>query len=301
MSDLRTAIVDYLGKLEARGGSPHTVRNYEIDLRELAEFLDGQKVTTLGAIHHPHLRAFLADRIEKGNGKATLARKAAALRGFFRWCVRDGRLKDSPAAALLTPRVQRPLPNYLTKDEAERLLEGAAESTHPFTAARETALFELIYGGGLRVSEAVGLAIDDIDLRAGVARVLGKGNKERLVPFGAPAIRALRLYLEARAGEGGPGLVPGPLFVNRRGGRLSPVSVRTFLRRRMNAANLGHKKLSPHGLRHSFATHLLDAGADLRAIQELLGHASIATTQRYTHVSMERLMETYRNSHPKGK
>ena len=300
MPHLRETAADYLNRLEGRGSSPHTVRNYTIDLRELAEYLDGEEIYDLPAITPRHLRGFMAARLASGNSKVTVARKAAAIRSFLKWCVRVGHLDHSPAASLLTPKTGRTLPRYLTQPETEQLLEGASEQEDAFTATRERALMELIYSAGLRVSEAVGLDLDDLELSQGTARVLGKGNKERMVPFGPPAIRALRDYFTVRKGLPA-GLKPGPLFINTRGGRLSTVSVRTFLKRRLGASNLGHKKLSPHGLRHSFATHLLDAGADLRSIQELLGHASIATTQRYTHVSMERLMETYRKAHPRGK
>jgi integrase/recombinase XerC len=296
----RNTAADWLAALQGRGASPHTLRNYEIDLRELADYLDAAGHFELARITAQDLRGFMAARLEAGNAKSSVGRKAAAIRSFFRWCVKIGHLPQSPAAVLLTPKAPRGLPKFLSRDETTQFLEGSVTQDDPLVAAREQALFELIYGAGLRVSEAVGLNIDDLELSSGVARALGKGNKERLVPFGAPAIRALREYLDQRRASPA-GLAPGPLFINKRGGRLTPQSVRNFLRRRMGAAGMAGKKLTPHGLRHSFATHLLDAGADLRAIQEMLGHANITTTQRYTHVSMDKLLDTYKKSHPRGK
>jgi integrase/recombinase XerC len=243
------------------------------------------------------VRGHVARLSRRGLARASIARKLAAVRSFLRHAVREGRLEANPATGVPTPRVPKGLPRDLTVDETFALLDHIEGDD--LAACRDRALLELLYAAGLRVSEAVALDLDDLDLRAGVLRVLGKGNKERMVPFGSKAAQALERWLTAARplrlnGDGRA------VFMNLRGGRLSDRSVRRVLDRRLREAAIA-TRVSPHALRHSFATHLLGAGADLRAIQELLGHASLSTTQRYTHVSTDALMRVYDRAHPRAR
>ncbi len=288
--------------LETERRSPLSTRTtYARTLGELAATcedlglpLDARRMTLLT------LRTFVARLFEKKNESATLAKKIATLRSFFRFLHRRGVIATSPAATLRAPKTPRPLPRFLTVDEAKRVVEAPAEddARDPRLAARDAAMLELLYGAGMRVSELAGLRIGDVDLEARTARVLGKGRKERLVPFGAPAVRALRAWLDSR-----PALVSArtdpadALFLGARGTHLRVRQVQNVVRR-YGALGAGRGDLHPHALRHSCATHLLDAGADLRGIQEMLGHASLGTTQRYTHVSIDRLMAVYDKAHP---
>jgi integrase/recombinase XerC len=238
----------------------------------------------------------LADLFKK-NSAASVARKLASLRSFFQYWVRKGALDNNPAKDVASPKVPRRLPNFLSIDEVFRLLD-SPKGTNPL-ASRDRAILELLYASGLRVSELVGLNIDQIDFTENVIRVVGKGNKERMVPIGAKAKEAVEKYIEARghlAGENGD---KHAVFVNRRGGRLTPRSVERLIQKYIKACGI-NKKVTPHVIRHTFATHLLNAGADLRGIQELLGHASLSTTQKYTHVSVDKLMEVYDKAHPKA-
>ena len=274
-----------------------TVETYGRTLRELAAFVDREKLPAdARALGTPALRAFLA-HLFPTHASATLARKIATLRSFFRWLLRRGLTERNPAAGLRSPKVPRPLPRFLTVDEAFRVVGAPAEDAHraPPLAARDAALLELLYGAGLRVSEVAGLRLGDVDRSARLVRVLGKGQKERLAPYGGPCAIALDAWLGARLG-----LVREPtdaLWLGLRGTRLTARQIQNVVRR-YGALGAGRGDLHPHALRHSCATHLLDAGADLRAIQELLGHASLATTQRYTHVSVDRLMAVYDKAHP---
>lgn len=291
--------LDYLR--DQRHVSPQTLRAYESDLRQFGEFLSAgsrddappplEKLDTLG------VRGFVARLSRQGLGKASIARKLSAVRSFLRHAEREGRIKTNPARGVATPRVPKGLPRDLTVDEMFNLLEHVQGDD--VAAARDLAILELLYAAGLRVGELIGLNLDDVDLSAGVVRVLGKGGKERMVPFGSKASRALRRWrdrsqeLRAKTGELA-------MFLNLRGGRLTDRSVRRILGRRLREAAI-HARVSPHALRHSFATHLLGAGADLRAIQELLGHASLSTTQRYTHVSTDAIMRVYDKAHPRAR
>jgi integrase/recombinase XerC len=271
--------------------SVHTQRAYLSDLRQLAAFL-GERGLTLDAATRDDLRAFLAARFG-ANSSATLARKQASLRAFYQHRVRMGHIADSPARRLVFPQRRASLPNVVSVDDCFALLE--APSARTPAGLRDRCALELLYGAGLRVSELVGL--DLADIQDDVLRVRGKGGKERLVPLVSKARAALLGYLERRAG-----LRPrdGALLLNRRGGRLTARSVARHLARYAVIAG-ARRHVHPHALRHSFATHLLDMGADLRGIQELLGHASLSTTQRYTHVSAERLLQTYEDAHPRAK
>jgi integrase/recombinase XerC len=294
---------------DERRFSPRTVLAYRTDLDRFADFWEKEFAnenagkTSLSKIDTLAVRSYLAHLHRARLSNRSLARHLSTLRSFFRWACREGHLEKNPARGLPSPRIPRTLPRALTLADTERLLEpdGGEETLLP---ERERALFELLYATGLRVSEAAGLDLEDVDFSARLVRVTGKGSRERIVPFGETAAEALREYLPVRAAlrraveDDDP--EPGePLFVNARGGRLTTRSMARLLKRRLRAAGLP-EEISPHALRHTFATHLLQAGADLRAIQELLGHASLSTTQKYTHLDAARLREVYRNSHPKA-
>ncbi len=291
---------------DERRFSPRTVEAYGKDLRRFTDFWERQFAnepagrTPLAKVDTLAVRSYLAHLHRDGLASRSLARHLSTLRSFFRWACREGHLEKNPARGLPSPRVPKALPRALTLPDTEKLL--AAEEDESFVPERERALFELLYATGLRVSEAAGLDLGDVDFPARLVRVTGKGSRERIVPFGDAAGEALREYLPSRDAlrhrAGGESRAE-PLFVNARGGRLTPRSMARLLKRRLRAAGLP-EEISPHALRHTFATHLLQAGADLRAIQELLGHASLSTTQKYTHLDAARLAEVYRNAHPKA-
>ena len=240
------------------------------------------------------LRRYVATLRARGAAKSSTARRVAAIRSFFRFLCRDGYLQANPAATLIAPRREQRLPIFLGVPDVTRLIEAPAGDD--LASLRDRAILELLYSTGIRVSELVGLRPQDVDLIGGVAKVAGKGKRERLVPVGAPAVQALHRYLEARGGRHRMG---DPIFLNRAGGRLTDRSVRRILAKYLQQAAV-QRHVSPHTLRHSFATHLLDRGADLRAVQELLGHATLATTQVYTHVTTERLKAVYDKTHPRA-
>jgi integrase/recombinase XerC len=290
--------------------SPHTVRAYDSDLSQYLTFLAShldRRVSQLtpADLDHLNARAFLADLNRSGHSKATAARKLSAIRAFGRYLRREGVIEGDPAALVGTPRREHRIPNHLAVDEMEKLLE-MPDTSGPL-GRRDKAILELFYASGLRLSELVGLDVEDVNLSARVVRVLGKGRKERIVPFNQTAADALRAWLRDREpflppAQASPRTRRGsrdPMFLNYRGGRLSTRSVDKLVRRYVSACSTRYG-ISPHALRHSFATHLLEAGADLRAIQELLGHARLSTTQRYTHVNAAQLIETYRKAHPKA-
>ncbi|MBE0574315.1 MAG: tyrosine recombinase XerC [Desulfuromonadales bacterium] len=281
---------------DERNLSPHTRVAYLRDLGEFKSFLDqhgGSGQEALAAIDSFLLRRHLAE-LHKRNQRTSIARKLSTLRTFFRYLVRQGHLASNPAEGLSTPKLNRYLPKTLSVDEAAALMERGYGCG--LLDLRDRAIVELFYSSGLRVSELTGLDVGALDLREKLVRVLGKGNKERIVPIGRKAHEALLAYLEVRS-------MPDekePLFLNARGGRLTPRSVQRNLKTRLIKAGI-IKDISPHALRHSFATHLLDGGADLRAIQELLGHVSLSTTQKYTQVSVDQLMSVYDRAHPRSK
>jgi site-specific recombinase XerD len=271
--------------------SPRTVDAYRRDLRSLAGFRGGP----VGEATTEELEAWLAGLRADGLSPATLARRLAAVRSYYRHQVLLGARSDNPAAELRPPRRTRSLPRTLSPAESERLIDAAAGVTP--RAMRDRALVELLYGAGLRVSEATGLARGAVDLEARLVRVIGKGDKERIVPLGRPAAEALRRYVAL----GRPHLDRRhrpDLFLNARGGPLTRAGAFLILRRLAEKAGLEPGRVHPHLLRHSFATHLLEGGADLRSVQELLGHADLSTTERYTHVSDRRRRETYFRAHP---
>jgi len=305
---VRDALAEQIGAFERylsgeRRSSPKTVETYRRDLDALREFLRDKKLALdARELDVVALRSFIASLFER-NEAPTLARKIAALRSFYRFLLRRGLVDRNPAAALRTPKVRRPLPKFLTVDDAFRVMDaplandGAGDDA---LRVRDHAMLELLYGTGVRVSELAGLRIGALDLAQRSARVRGKGDKERIVPLGPPALAALESYLAMRARLRHPktgAQDPDAVFLTRRGARIGVRQVQHLVRR-YGALGAGRGDLHPHALRHTCATHLLDAGADLRGIQELLGHASLSTTQRYTHVSIDRLMAVYDKAHP---
>jgi integrase/recombinase XerC len=291
--------IDYMA-LE-RGASPHTCRAYRKDLELFAAFLREKGLPTDAAtIDHLTIRLYLGHLYQEKRIKRTsVVRKLATLRTFFRYLKREGIIEKNPAKMVATPKGGKYLPHALTVDEAFRLLD-APDAREPL-GSRDRAIMELLYSSGLRVGELTSLNLDDLDLGGGMVRVMGKGGKERIVPIGSKAVEALRSYLARRdelkqKGES----TPPYLFLNRRGGRLTPRSVARMITTYRLHGGIA-KEATPHTFRHSFATHLLDAGADLRGIQELLGHASLSTTQKYTHVSSAKLMEVYDRTHPRAR
>lgn len=295
----------YAGYLEAqRGMSAHTVRAYLGDATQLLRSLPvraGAAVETsdLDRLDLTTLRAWLADQARRGLSRSTLARRSASARTFTAWAHRTGRLPTDPGLRLLAPRPDTVVPATLAVDEAAAVLDVARTRADDGDPAhlRDWAALELLYASGVRVSELVGVDVDDLDLDQRLVRVLGKGGKERMVPFGVPAARALREWLAARPRLVGP-TSPHALFLGARGGRWDVRQVRAVVHELTALA--GVRDLAPHGLRHTAATHLLDGGSDLRSVQEVLGHASLATTQRYTHISSERLRAAFRQAHPRA-
>jgi integrase/recombinase XerC len=289
---------EYLG-LQC-GRSAHTRRAYLGDLRSLFGFLDGRGIG-LDGLSLPVLRTWLAAAASAGAARTTLARRTSAIKAFTAWAMRRGLLTTDPAARLQVPKAHRILPAVLRQDQALDAMAAAksgAEQGDPL-ALRDRLIVEMLYATGIRVSELCGLDVDDVDTRHRLVRVLGKGNKQRTVPFGVPAADALRAWLT----DGRPALVTaesGPaLLLGARGRRLDVRQARTVVHQTVSAVN-GAPDMGPHGLRHSAATHLLEGGADLRVVQELLGHSSLATTQLYTHVAVSRLRAVHDQAHPRA-
>ncbi|NYD66554.1 tyrosine recombinase XerC [Agromyces atrinae] len=303
---LETAIASYGEHVAVeRGYSAHTLKAYDSDLADLRVFAAGHGAVDTDDLTLPLLRDWLWSSTQQGLARSTIARRAASVRGFTAWLVRNGRLPVDPAVRLRAPKPQRPLPRVITDDGIRGILDAAAERAADGdpVAVRDRAILELLYGTGIRVSELTGLAVDDVDLDRLVVRVLGKGSKERVVPFGVPARDALVGYMQnarrallARATGAGRA---GTLFLGARGGALDPRAVYRIVAGIL-ADIPGSGPSGPHAFRHTAATHLLDGGADLRAVQEMLGHASLGTTQIYTHVSTERLRDSYRLAHPRA-
>ncbi|WP_251440409.1 tyrosine recombinase XerC [Microbacterium sp. USTB-Y] len=298
VSDAAAAFTAHL--TQVRRLSPATVRAYRSDLADLAA---ATADADLAAVDLEALRDWLWHATQRGDARSTLARRTAAVRSFFAWAAESGLVPVDPALRLVTPKRGRTLPAVASADAMRVLLDEARDAALDGDPVRlrDSAILELLYGSGMRVSELCGLAVDDLDLDRGTARVIGKGDKERVVPFGAPARDAVASYLRRAR----PALVaradrPGPaLFRGARGGVLGPRAVYELVARVL-APVIGAETVGPHALRHSAATHLLDGGADLRAVQEILGHASLGTTQIYTHVSAERLAASYRLAHPRA-
>jgi len=297
------AVKRFLANLaDERRLSPETIRAYSGDLGQFGQFLRDEHCNGVApgprGIDTLAVRGFVAHLMRSGLSKTSVARKLSSVRSFLRHAVRDGQIDVNTAEGIPTPRAPKALPRTLTVDEAFVLLD--AIGGDDTASVRDRAILELLYAAGLRVSELVGLDLKDIDLTGGLVRALGKGNKERLVPFGSHAQKALRKWLPASAPLRERGGDDDALFLSLRGSRLTDRSVRRILNNRLREAAI-HAKLSPHDLRHTFATHMLGSGADLRAIQELLGHASLSTTQRYTHVNADALVKVYDKAHPRAR
>ncbi len=290
---------DFLRHLEvSRAASPHTLRAYAQDLKAFRAYLEPQKVAIEKA-NHLHIRGFLGvQSVELA--PASRARRLAGLKAFYKFLTRRKVIEVNPARRVKTPKLPQRLPRAVPVDEAFALME--APDDEKLLGLRDMAMLEVLYGGGLRVSELCGLDLDDVDLKQRTARVLGKGNKERICPLHEGAIAAVQSWLERRGellAKPAKKQDPHALFLNFRGGRLTTRSVERHLDRYVQQLGL-QRKMSPHALRHSFATHLLAGGADIRSIQELLGHASLSTTQRYTAVSFEQLQKVYDTAHPRA-
>jgi len=286
----------YINYLEAeRNVSPYTVRNYTTDLLDFFQFLKDKKIDSLKEVDRHTLRDYLSQLMERGFVKASIARKLSAIRSFYRYLLREEIISTSPVATTSSPKLDKRLPSFLTIEEMNRLLEAPDLSTPQ--GQRDRALLELLYASGLRVSELVSLNLEQVNLETREIRVWGKGSKERMVLIGEPAARALTAYLN----QGRPELlgkkVSSALLLNRYGKRLIERRVQRILEKYANIINIG-KRVYPHMLRHTFATHLLDGGADLRVVQELLGHASLSSTQIYTHVSKSQAKKVYLSAHP---
>jgi len=298
---LRDSIDRFLRSLRSRRYSPRTLRAYRDDLHRFLEFLveqrdGGEEGPDPAEIAPADIRLYLARLYDDGASRATRARALAAIKSFFKECHREERIDANPAALVSFPKPEKRLPKFLTPDEIERLVHLPEGSL----AARDLALIELIYGAGIRLSEAQRLDVRDLDTEGREAKVLGKGNRERIVPLGEPALSAVRKYLAARVKEDPVrfrAAPEDPLFLNRMGGRLSARGIQRRIGRYLGRVGEG---LSVHSLRHSFATHLMDGGADIRAVQELLGHRHLSSTQRYTHLTPGRLLRVYRRAHPRG-
>jgi integrase/recombinase XerC len=290
----------FIGSLT--GSSPHTRKAYESDLRQFVTWAERGGAAGPDAVDRLVLRRYLAYLTTRGMARPTIARKAAALRAFFGWLRRKGVVDTDPTRNLRAPKGDRRLPKVPKAAEVATLLEEAPADDEDGVAAavarRDLAVLEVLYGAGLRVSELCGLGPSDVDLRGGLVTVLGKRSKIRRVPLGEAAIAAIRAYLDrGRANLSGPESPPDALFLNRRGRRLTPRDARRILERRLLTDG---RAISPHSLRHAYATHLLEGGADLRAVQELLGHADVATTQLYTHLTKDRLRAVYDATHPRA-
>ena len=298
--------IDYLKS--QKGYSPHTLRSYRVDLKQFSRFLmdkrpqerDGEPPVDWESTDLGEIREYLAGLYGRCKRK-TIARKLSAVRSFFAFAEKRGLTATNPAAEISTPKQEQYIPTYLPVDQMFSLLE-VPDRGKPL-GLRDLALLEVLYSCGLRVSEVVGLNLGSIDFRERLVRVLGKGNKERIVPIGKKAAGVLREYLEVSRvvrEKSGANTERDPLFMNARGRRLSTRSVENIVKRYGRECGL-LTDISPHALRHTFATHLLDGGADLRSVQELLGHVSLSTTQKYTHVSLDKLMEVYDRAHPRSK
>ena len=281
-----------------RNLSSHTIRNYFSDLSQFYEYLTGVfkkdtlLIEDLRNIDHVILRAFLANLYEKGLSKSSVARKISTIRTFFNYMCREGNLVNNPGKMVSTPKRGKTLPKFLSVDEADRLLGTPVGEDR--LSIRDRAILETFYSAGLRIGEIVAINIEDLNLSEGLIKVKGKGRKERIVPVGEKAVDAIKKYLTTSQ------LINTlPLFLNKYGKRITTRSVHRIVDKYKKLSGLWD--ITPHSLRHSFATHLLEGGADLRSVQEMLGHASLSTTQRYTHISMDKLMEVYDKAHPRGR
>jgi integrase/recombinase XerC len=289
------------GAAAERDLSPHTLAAYRSDLTQFAAWISKRKIRALNDVTRTHIRAFVAELSgRRGLARRTIARKVSAVRSLLVWAAENDLVADNPTVGVAVPKLDRPLPRVLREPDVAALCD-LPPADDPI-GLRDRAILELLYASGLRVSELCALDLDDLDLAQNMLIATGKGRKERKLPFGRPAAAALTTYLHAARPalleRSGMRTQTAPLFVNSRGRRIGPRTVRAMITKYTRAE--GIKEISPHDLRHSFATHLLDGGADLRSVQELLGHENLATTQIYTHVSTERLKAVYEQSHPRA-
>jgi len=268
--------------------SPHTILNYKLDLNEFTKQLGS---TSVKDVAYLHLRKYLAELRNKQHKPRTLARKLSAIRSFYRFLHREGHIKANPALLMVTPKLDKTLPKFLSEKEMAQLIESPL--LKDISGKRDRAIMETLYSAGLRVSELVGLNIENVDLISNMVKVMGKGKKERLVPIGDQAVAAIKDYVDSRKQQ------RSALFLNKNGTRLSARAVRDIIHKHILKTSV-KMNVSPHVLRHSFATHLLDRGADLRSVQELLGHVNLSTTQIYTHVTTDRLKTIYDKAHPRA-
>ncbi len=290
------AFHDYL-KVE-KNASVHTVKQYVADISEFVAFMEQHQLRSLAAVSYLHGRSFLAHLAKRGLARRSISRKLSSLRSFYRFLLREGFVPQNPFQTVSTPKVEKKLPSFMYPQEIQHLLDSPDTSTP--LGQRDAVIFELLYASGIRVSELVTLKLNAINISMGVALVFGKGSKERYVPVGSYALQAISRYLQTGrsvllAGKADPG----NLLLNYRGEPLSDRSVRRIVDKYMDETAL-HLNVSPHTFRHTFATHMLNAGADLRTVQELLGHVNISTTQIYTHVTKERLRQVYDSAHPRA-
>ena len=298
--EIRDAYAHYLANEKAL--STHTVRAYLGDLDSFVEHLGNNGVTEISEINLPLIRSWLATQQVRGGARTTLSRRATSIRLFTKWAAKRGYLATDVGATLASPKPHRTLPGVLTQGDAVTALDSMATRAAEFdtpTSIRDVAIVELLYATGARVSEVCGLDLEDLDFHRNTIRVLGKGNKERMIPMGAPAVKALNTYIN----DARPQLLNDKsaraVFLGARGKRIDQRAVRTIVYEAL-AALEGVERMGPHALRHSAATHLLEGGADLRTVQEILGHSSLATTQIYTHVSTERLRQAFKQAHPRA-
>ena len=269
--------------------SAHTVLNYKLDLQGFNKFISGTELEKIGYLD---LRKYLAVLKEKNFGNRTVGRRLSTLRSFFRFLCREGYIKTNPILMLSSPKLEKPLPSFMTEDEVGRLIESAfAKTPKDFLGLRDRAILEVFYSSGLRISELVGLNLEDIDFISGILKIRGKGKKERIVPIGETALATVRKYLEKREKQNNA------LFLNNHSRRITTRGVRFLLIKYLKACGM-KPGVSAHTFRHSFATHLLNRGADLRTVQELLGHANLSSTQIYTHLTTDKLKSVYDKAHP---
>jgi integrase/recombinase XerC len=294
---MRKDIDEFLEYLRhERNASPHTIAAYRRDLHQLAVYLEGRKIR-LSGIDNVVLRGWMAELHDRRLAKTSVVRKLAAVRSFFQYCLKNRICEDNPAKIVTRPKLDSPVPGFLSEGEIGEFLDLPDKKTR--LGPRDRAIFELFYASGIRVSELVGLDMADVGLDERLVRVRGKGRKERIVPFGRTAAECLLAYVEKRPALLGERFDESALFLNYRGERLTTRSVERLVAKYIKQTSI-RRKISPHSLRHSFASHLLGRGADLRVIQELLGHESLGTTQKYTHIDLPQLLDVYRKSHPRA-
>jgi integrase/recombinase XerC len=288
----------YLSK--ERHYSPHTIKAYQIDLNQFSEFMENlnaeQNPVKIDHISKEDIRSFLGDRLRMGMNTRTIARKMASLRAFFKYLVRTKKITVNPVSVLVSPKLGKKLPEFFREDEMRDALRNVTADS--VQGLRDRAILELFYGTGMRLSELINMNITDLDFHAGTVKVLGKGGKERIIPVGRNIRQSVYLYFQNR-NEYHPKTGNLAMFLNRSGERISPRGVQLIVQRCLKKVS-DKKKLSPHVLRHTFATHLLDHGADLQAVKELLGHVNLSTTQIYTHLTMDRLRQIYQQAHPRA-